>query len=356
MNLILRFIPFFIGAGIAYFVTTNIMGFDKTIKFIITSITMLLLCYFFVAYNIWMMKRTGELSETKVLAPNHLGHIVNFIGALCLGYAFIENNKVLILVSLGLVVYADTLLTKTKLISVKRHQSSLNKVVDPKEEALMRAINNQKNEDPLVGLKIGSNEIIQRLLAALKNDKGVHVESLLAIIGSLAGYSCHAACREELVASTKMTEKEAFKIVSCKDGKNYYFGDLPNKPLAEDKYSVWSLVAGTTQHLGGELYDIKSTFSNSIGAMGSEYFGIPQVPEQHRPNDTPLNYVKSLWPSLLPILDKFCARPMERPILLGLVAQKAIEMGKEVIPPAIAAKLVMECAVPMSKIGPEWLA
>ncbi len=55
-------------------------------------------------------------------------------------------------------------------------------------------------------------------------------------------------------------------------------------------------------------------------------------------------------------MDQFCDRPMERPILLGLAAQQAIEMGKDVIPPAEAAKLVMECAVPMSKIGPEWLA
>lgn len=355
MNVTLRFIPFFIGAGIAYLVGTNLMAFDKPTKFIISSITMLSMCYFFVGYNIWMMKRAGELSENKVLAPNHWGHIVNVAGALSLGFGFIENNKVLMLISFGCMAYADTLLTKTKAApqKVKKPTSTLNA---PKEEALMRAINKQKADDPLVGLKIGSNEVTQRLLEAIKNDKGVHVESLLAIIGSLAGYSCHAACREELVASAKMTEKEAFKIVSCKDGKNYYFGDLPNKPLAEDKYSIWSLVAGTTQHLGGELYDIKSTFSNSIGAMGSEYFGIPQVPDQHKPNDTPLNYVKSLWPALLPIIDKFCARPMERPILLGLVAQKAIEMSKEVIPPAVAAKLVMECAVPMSKIGPEWLA
>ncbi len=356
LNLLLRILPLFIGAGLAFVVATNVMSLDKITKFVVSSISMLLMSYFFTRYNIWMMKRSGELTERKVLNSQPLGHALNVIGALCLGYGFVENNKILMLISFGFIAYADTLLTKTKLNQARTTKASNKNKIDPKEDALLRAINNRKAEDPLVGLKIGSKEILQRLLESLKGDKGVHVESLLGIVGSLAGYSCHAACREEFVETSKMSEKEAFTVFSCKDGKNYYFGDLPNKPLVEDKFSVWGLVAGTTQHLGGELYDVNSTFSNVAGAMGSKHFGIPQVPDQHKPGDLPLNYVRDLWPVLLPIIDKFCTRPLERPILLGLVAQQVVEMGKDVIEPSMASKLVMECAAPMAKIGPEWLA
>jgi len=39
-----------------------------------------------------------------------------------------------------------------------------------------------------------------------------------------------------------------------------------------------------------------------------------------------------------------------------MAAQKAIEMSKDVIPPEIAVQLLMESAVPMSRVGPEWIS
>lgn len=237
-----------------------------------------------------------------------------------------------------------------------KKSSSKKSTQSPQEESLLNAIKERKKNDPLVGMKIGSKEVVDRLLAALKNEKGVHVESLLGIIGSLAGYSCHAAIRDELINSGKHKEKEVFTILGGADEKNYYFGNLPNKFLVEDRTSVWSLVAGVTNHLSDkELPDIKSIFTHVSGTVGGDQFGIPQIPEKHELGDLPINYVKSFWEPLLPLIDKFCDRPFERPVLFGLAAQQAIEMGKDVIPPHIAAKLVMECAIPMSKIGPEWL-
>lgn len=239
----------------------------------------------------------------------------------------------------------NTLINKSKLSSDQSTQ----------EQKLINAINEKKKVDPFVGLKIGSKEVVQKLLQGLKNKKGVHVESLLGIIGSLAGYSCHVAFREELISSGKHQEKEVFTIVDGADGNKYYFGDLPNKPLAEGQVSVWGLVAGITQHLQAELPDINAIFSHVSGTVGGSEFGIPCIHDQHKPGDLPINYVKLIWPALLPLMNKFCDNPIERPILLGLAAQQAIEMGKDIIPPSTAARLVMECAVPMSKIGPEWL-
>ena len=238
----------------------------------------------------------------------------------------------------------------------KKVKTHISANVSPQEQALLNAINEKKKTDPLIGMNIGGKEINDRLLKALNNEKGVHVESLLAILGSLAGYSCHAAFREELIDTGKHSEKDIFTIIGGKNGKKYYFGDLPNKPLAEGQVSIWGSVAGILQHLGeGSLPDIKATFTHVSSTIGGDGFGIPQVPDKHKPSDLPLNYVKTMWQPLLPIMDKFCERPIERPILLGVAIQQAIEMAKDVIPPTIAAQLVMECAIPMSKIGPEWL-
>lgn len=224
------------------------------------------------------------------------------------------------------------------------------------EQALMNAISEKKKNDPFIGVKIGSKELVQRLMQELKNEKGVHVESLLAIIGSLAGYSCHAAFREELISSGKHPEKEVFTIIGGADGNQYYFSDLPNQPLVEGQASIWGLVAGNTQHSQEtDLLDIDAIFSYVSSTVGGKEFGIPRIHDQHKPGELPVNYVKSIWHPILPLIDKFCDRPIERPILLGLAAQRAIEMTKHVIPASTAAQLIMECAIPMSKIGPEWL-
>lgn len=227
------------------------------------------------------------------------------------------------------------------------------------KQALLNAIAEKKKENPLLGMKIGSQEVVQRLIQELQDEKGVHIESLLAVLGSLAGYSCHMASREELVNSEKHLEKEVFTVISGADGKNYYFGDLPNKYLVENQYSIWRLIVGITQHLQEqqepELPDINSIFSHVSSTVGGHEFGIPRISEKHKPRDLPINYVTSMWTVLLPIIDKFCENPMERPILLGLAIQQLIEMGKDIISPLIAAEIVMECAIPMSKIGPEWL-
>ena len=226
----------------------------------------------------------------------------------------------------------------------------------PQEAALMNAIKEKKKEDPLIGLKLGSKEITQWLMNALKDEKGVHLESMLAILGSLGGYSCHVAVREELINTGRVGEKEVFTILGSADGKNYYIGEIVNKPLVEDNLSIWGLAAGIVQHLGTpELPDINEIFAHVSSTIGSEDFGIPQIPEAHKPGDLPLNYVKGLWGHIVPIIDKFCEQPIEKPILLGLAIQEIIAMGKNVVTPNIALKIVMECAVPMSKIGPEWI-
>src|SRR5262245_15868703 len=51
---------------------------------------------------------------------------------------------------------------------------------DPVGEAMMRAIAERKKVDPQVGVKIGGKEVYHRVVGAMKDQRGVHVESLLA--------------------------------------------------------------------------------------------------------------------------------------------------------------------------------
>ena len=227
--------------------------------------------------------------------------------------------------------------------------------VRPQDAALLAAIEEQKKNDPLIGAKIGGKEILDRLLTVLKDEKGVHAESLFCALGSLAGYACQANLRAQAV-SKGMDPNAPFMVVKTKDGKPYYFGDPLNQCLAESKFSVWSLSAGAAQHAGAKtLPDINEIFEHSTKALGSEQFGIPRYPTEYKAGDLPINYVKALWPVLLQVVKIFKLKqePMLWPLLCAFAIQDAFKMVKGAISPEHALSIVMESAVPMSKVDLE---
>lgn len=223
------------------------------------------------------------------------------------------------------------------------------------KEALLRAIADRKKEAPFIGVKLGGREITDTIFSALQDEKGVRIECALGIIGSLAGYACHVWAMEAL--KERGLDKDPMAIMLLEDpaGRTYYYGNLPNEALLESQYSVWSLVAGAVQNLTDKpLLDVNQLAEDTVQAVGKN-FGVPDLPLQHMPSDLPINFVKNLWPALLPKIDDFCETSKERTMLLGLSAQEMIKKGKETICPMLAAEIVMKCALPMSKIGPEWL-
>lgn len=207
-----------------------------------------------------------------------------------------------------------------------------------------------KCEDPLIGAKLGAKEIFQRLTQGMKDEKGVHIESLLCALGALAGFACQASVRGEYILEKGFDEKKVFTILGCANGRQYFFGDMVNKLLAESQYSIWSLAAGAVQHLGvNKLIDIGEIFKHTAQTVGGDSFGIPRIPQDHKPGDLPQNYLKHLWPVLFPVVKQFCPAS-EWPLLFGLAIQEGIYLGKDVLDPLLALSIVMESAIPMSKV------
>lgn len=223
------------------------------------------------------------------------------------------------------------------------------KIID---DAMARAINERKKEDPLIGPKIGAKELVGLAMKMLKNEKGVHIETLLVLLASAAGYACQESIRYEYITKGKKSEKEVFVIMGCEDGSKYYYGDLINKPIIDGKYSIWSLAAGMVQELGvKELIDINEIFSYVASTLCQENFGDPRFPQGHNSGLKPSYIVKNIYPDFVPLLNRYCDDPTYWPILFGLAIQNVIQMAKDVIDPNLALKIVMECSVSMSKIN-----
>ena len=128
---------------------------------------------------------------------------------------------------------------------------------------------------------------------------------------------------------------------------------MPNHALFQSRFSVRSFVEGAARHLGAEsLPDVGEIAGHVASTVGTDSFGVPRWPEGHRAPDLPINYVTHLWPAVKPVLESLTAAPSEWPILLGLAAQKAMLTSKDALDPAVAARIVLECAAPMGKIDP----
>ena len=201
-----------------------------------------------------------------------------------------------------------------------------------------------------------SADLVEMLFAELNDSTGVHVETALATLGALAGFSGQMAIREELVKSGKVSEDKAFAIVRTKNGESYYFGDLLNEILFQSKpgsLSIYSIVAGAAQQSGAkELPDMTDIAGHVARTVGSDSFGAPRVPPRHLPKKSTIALLDRFWNPVRNFLVINTPSPGQWPFVLALAAQKVIFMAKGVIDPAVAAKIVMETAAPMTNMDP----
>lgn len=204
--------------------------------------------------------------------------------------------------------------------------------------------------DPLAAAKIGGREVFHRLYAAMRNERGVHVESMLCVLGALAGYACQAEVRA-IARAKNLPDDAVFQIVSTAGGQRYYFGDLLNQPLLNAQPSLWGMVAAAATQAGAtSLPDPHELFRHVAASVGGDAFGLPRVPLRHKAGDTPHGYLKQLWPVLFPLVRNLCPDPALWPVVFGVAIGRTIETAQGAIAPALAFTIVMEAAVPMSKV------
>jgi hypothetical protein len=201
-----------------------------------------------------------------------------------------------------------------------------------------------------------STEVVEMVFGELKDARGVHAETALTVLGALAGFSGQMAIRETVIKPGKMPEDKAFVVVKTKNGETYYFGDMLNEIVFQNKpgnFSIYGLVAGAAQQSGAkELPDIKDIAAHVASTVGSNTFGIPRVPSMHLPRTSTIELLDKFWNPVRNFLVVNVQSPTHWPLVFGLATQKVIVMAKGSVDPALAAKIVMEAAVPMSKIDP----
>ena len=207
------------------------------------------------------------------------------------------------------------------------------------------------------------------LMAAIKNERGIHTETLLTAVGALAGFAAQNAALDRLSSRDPAAPKLGLAIAQTKSGR-LMFGDAVNVFLYPEAHSTLPLVAiiaGAAAQAGvpaAELPDFHEIAAYVATVVGTSEFGKIRARPGNPPQLGPLELLHKLWPLARDILQRpphkgflrLPEKPLQEahwPIIISIVGSQLIGMTKEVLSPRIGAALLMESAVITSKIDPE---
>ena len=100
-----------------------------------------------------------------------------------------------------------------------------------------------------------------------------------------------------------------------------------------------------------DLPDMAPIFKNCAETVGSPQFGIPHLPDGHIPSMLPRDALTRFWPGTLKML-RVGSDPLTCAVDVATAAEQLMLSMKGEIDPALAARIVMEAAIPMSKVDP----
>ena len=221
---------------------------------------------------------------------------------------------------------------------------------------------------PITGsLAIGN--LRETLLSTLKNERGIHVESLMLCLGALHGRSAqHAAlsrAEAELQEHSEIPDG-ALVEVQTETGGKFIFGDWINEflfPSHTATISLSSIVFGQLIQLGcteDDLPVLEEMATHYAKTVGTPEFHLVRVAEENTPHLLPKEAIEELWPLFVEVMNQpgpESVRGLEPrlrtehwPILAAVVGAQFIELTKEVCHPLISAHILIESSIIGSKL------
>ena len=202
-----------------------------------------------------------------------------------------------------------------------------------------------------------SQKIKNMIMLELKESGSrVRIDDVLMILGALAGFSIQMAIRDHFVRLGKMSLQQAFVVIETKDGGTYFFGDTINEGIVSPhpkQLALWSFVGGAAQHAGAkELPNLEDIFVHVSRSIATPQFGLPRLPPENTPRERPIDLLNKFWNPIRNYMALNVQSAGLWPFILGNSTQLAIIEARDAIDPALAAKIVMEVAIPMSKVDP----
>ncbi len=197
----------------------------------------------------------------------------------------------------------------------------------------------------------------------------IHAPTLMSAIGVITGYAAQCAAAHAIQFDGKPRGANDLVKVACKDGSALYFGDEINQHLILDprgKYALAGFLAGAVIQAGHkreELPNMSEILGHVSEVACTPIYDTVRVPAGYEPFWNVSQILRAIWPKARMILEhQVTPRTIRQPVhiqhwpVLGsVIAQQYIGMAKDVLPPPVAAHIVLESAIKASKrrlVGP----
>ncbi len=218
-------------------------------------------------------------------------------------------------------------------------------------------------------LAIGS--LRESMLMWLKDQRGIHAETLLLVIGALAGFAGQCAAWDR-VARKQLPQLSAGGVpiatIGLKSGEKLYFGDLINGylvPQGVTDYPLSGFVLAAATAAGipdSEVPNFEEMFAFIASNIENQPdFGVPRTPDDHKPMLRPRQALDIFWPRARFIMTRTDNKMALGenvatelwPVVTGVVTNQFLMMTKDALDPRLGVRIVMETAIAMSKVDPK---
>jgi hypothetical protein len=204
---------------------------------------------------------------------------------------------------------------------------------------------------------LGRNLAAMLMAKQIKRAGQIHAETILTEIGALAGFATQISIRKAVIAPKKLEANNILVEVMSKAGEKFYFSDLMNfmlfENVSEPPYSVWAYVcAAVPEQARALMPDLADIISNAARTVGTKRYGIPRLPPAHMPHKLPRAALDEHWRVVQQEFNVSQRSPSEWPYDLAWAAQWQMLTSRDQVELPLAAAIVMEAAIPMSKIDP----
>jgi hypothetical protein len=186
----------------------------------------------------------------------------------------------------------------------------------------------------------------------------IHLQTILTEIGALAGFAAQMSVRKSHHRPQKLDPDEILPEVVTTNGEKYYFSDTLNwivfENLARPPYSIWAYVLDAVpQASRASLPDMEDIVSHAARTIGTARFGLPRLPAAHVPHRTPRAALAQHWTEVQQELRAAARKPSDWPYDLAFAARWQMLNGRDRLALPLAATIVMEGAIQMSKVDPK---
>jgi hypothetical protein len=199
------------------------------------------------------------------------------------------------------------------------------------------------------------------MAAQIRRGGQIHPETILTEIGALAGFAAQMSIRKSVIEPQKLDPDNILVDVATKNGEKYYFSDLLNwivfENVTQPPFSIWAYVsAAVPDGLRPLLPDLSDIVSHAARMVGTRSYGVPRLPLAHMPQLLPRAALNEHWRAVQQELVASARDPAEWPYDLAWAAQWQMITSRDTLALPLAATIVMEAAIPMSKVDPATVA